>query len=249
MRGGTAVRCVLCWRTAAITREGAKISPILKRVLQLLILVAVQAAVLFLCAGSLRWPAGWWYMGLYFVLLLCGAIILLPNRAEVIAERSRGTSGGRRWDIWITRLMAVPTLGLLALAGFDERWNLTPPLPAWARVFGPLAFAAGYAIVLWAMHSNQYFSQVVRIQAERGHATVMSGPYRFIRHPGYLGMAISLLGAVFLLDTIWGLVCVAIYLVLIITRTAWEDRMLRAELPGYSEYAARTRYRLFPGLW
>jgi len=224
-------------------------SPILKRVSQLVLLVAVQAVLLFVCAGTLYWSAGWWYISLYLVLLSVGAIILLPNRSAVVAERSRGAAGGRSWDLWITRLMAIPALGLLVLAGLDQRWNLTSPLPLPPRLFGALAFSAGYGLVLWAMHSNPYFSQIVRIQSERGHTSVTSGPYRFVRHPGYLGMTISLFGAVFLLDTIWGLVCVAFYLILIIIRTSLEDRTLRMELPGYSAYAKATKYRLLIGIW
>jgi protein-S-isoprenylcysteine O-methyltransferase Ste14 len=224
-------------------------SPLLKRVFQLLTLVILQAVILFVSAGSLCWSAGWWYIGLYFAMLLLGSVIMLPNRAEVVTERSKGTTGGKSWDLKITRLMGIPTLGLLVLAGLDQRWNLTPPLPLWIRLFGVLAFGLGYAIVLWAMFSNQFFSQVVRIQSERGHVAVTSGPYRFIRHPGYLGMTISLLGAVFLLDSLWGIICFALYLILIVTRTMLEDRTLCAELPGYVEYASHTKYRLIPGIW
>jgi len=78
---------------------------------------------------------------------------------------------------------------------------------------------------------------------------VTDGPYRIVRHPGYLGMTTSLLGAVFLLDSLYGLACFALYLALIVVRTTFEDRTLRAELPGYAEYAARTKFRLIPGLW
>jgi protein-S-isoprenylcysteine O-methyltransferase Ste14 len=224
-------------------------SPILKRIFQLLMLVILQAAILFVSAGSLRWSAGWWYIGLYFAMLLLASIVMLPNRTEVVAERSKGTTGGKSWDLRITRLMPFPTLGLLALAGLDERWGLTPPLPLWLRLSGVLAFGSGYAIVVWAMYSNPYFSQVVRIQSERGHSTVTQGPYHFVRHPGYLGMTISLLRAVFLLDSLWCLTCFALYLILVVARTILEDRTLRAELPGYSEYVSHTKYRLIPGIW
>jgi len=139
-------------------------------------------------------------------------------------------------------------LGLI-ISGFDERWNWTPPLSLALHLFGVLAFCVGYALVLWAIYTNQYFSQVVRIQAERGHIAVTDGPYRLVRHPGYLGMSTSMLGAVFLLDSLWGFACFAIYMTLVITRTALEDRTLQAELPGYAEYVTRTRYRLVPGLW
>lgn len=224
-------------------------SPILKRIFQLLMLVILQAVILFVSAGSLRWSAGWWYIGLYFALLLVASVILLPTRSEVVAERSKGTKGGKSWDLWITRLIAIPTLGVLALAGLDQRWNWTLPLPLWVRLIGALGLGAGYAMVVWAMYSNPYFSQVVRIQSERDHIAVTSGPYRFIRHPGYLGMTISMLGTVLLLDSLWGLICFALYLVLVITRTTLEDRTLRAELPGYPDYVSHTKYRLFPGIW
>jgi len=87
----------------------------------------------------------------------------------------------------------------------------------------------------------------VRIQTERGHVAVTDGPYRTVRHPGYLGMSTSMLGSVFLLDSRWGLVCFALYMALVITRTALEDRTLPTELPGYAAYMTRTRYRLIPG--
>jgi protein-S-isoprenylcysteine O-methyltransferase Ste14 len=224
-------------------------SPIIKRIFQLLVLFILQAAILFFSAGSLVWSAGWQYLGLYFSMLLFASIIILPKHAEVVAERSKGTTGGKSWDLRITRLMAFPTLGLLLLAGLDQRWNLSPPLHLWVRLFSALAFMAGYAIVLWAMFSNPFFSRVVRIQSERGHVAMTGGPYRFVRHPGYLGMTLSMLGSVFVLDSFWGLVCFAFYLALIITRTALEDRTLQAELPGYSEYATHTKYRIIPGLW
>jgi protein-S-isoprenylcysteine O-methyltransferase Ste14 len=224
-------------------------SPVISRIFQLLGMVLVQAILLFGCAGTLEWSAGWWYTGLYLAMLVAASLIMLPGRTEVIAERSRGARGARTWDLWVTRLVAIPTLGLLALAWLDQRFGWTPPLPAWCRLLGALAFMAGYALVVWAMYANRFFSQVVRIQTERGHVAVTDGPYRIVRHPGYLGMILSMIGSVFLLDTLWGLICFVLYLALVITRTILEDRTLLAELPGYVEFATRTRYRLFPGLW
>ena len=224
-------------------------SPMLSRILQLLVLVLLQAVLLFVSAGTLRWSAGWWYIGLYVLMLMGASFVMIPHHREVIEERSKGAKGGKSWDLWLTRLMAIPSLGLLVLAGLDQRWNWTLPLPAWLRLLGGVLFALGYALVLWAMYTNNFFSQVVRIQKERGHVAVTQGPYRIIRHPGYLGLTTSMLGAVFLLDSLFGLACFAIDLVLIILRTRLEDQTLLAELPGYPEYATRTRSRLFPGLW
>ena len=224
-------------------------SPIFLRILQLIVLVIIQGVLLFVSAGSLRWPAGWWYIGLYVLMLLLASFLMIPNRREVVEERSKGAKGGKTWDRWLTQLMIIPSLGLLVLTGLDQRWNWTQPLPLWLRLSGVVIFILGYALVLWAMYTNKYFSQVVRIQSERGHVAVTDGPYRIVRHPGYLGMTTSMLGAVFILDSLYGLACFLLYLVLIITRAALEDRTLQAELPGYAEYATRTRYRLFPGVW
>jgi protein-S-isoprenylcysteine O-methyltransferase Ste14 len=232
-----------------MNRQEVDMSPILLRILQLLMLVLLQAVLLFASAGDLRWQAGWWYISLYVLMLAAASFVMIPHRREVIEERSKGAKGGKRWDYWLTQLMILPSLGLLVLAGLDQRWSWTAPLPAWVRLSGAFLFVAGYALVLWAMYANKFFSQVVRIQTERGHVAVTDGPYRIVRHPGYLGMTISMLGAVFLLDTVFGLACWLLYLVLILLRIAREDQTLQAELPGYREYAARTKFRLVPGLW
>jgi protein-S-isoprenylcysteine O-methyltransferase Ste14 len=209
----------------------------------------LQAALLFISAGSVRWLAGWWYIGLYILMLAGASFVMLPTRREVVEERSKGTKGGKAWDLYLTRLMIIPSFGLLIVSGLDERWGWTPPLQTWIRLLGVSFFLLGFMLVLWAMYTNKYFSQTVRIQTERGHTAVTSGPYRLVRHPGYLGMIISLLGAVFILDSLWGITCFAFYLAVIITRTAFEDRTLQAELPGYREFTQKTKYRIIPGVW
>ena len=224
-------------------------SPILRRIIQLLFLVAVQAILLFVSAGTIRWSAAWWYIGLYIGMLFMASFILIPRRPDVIAERGKGTQGGKPWDLWITRLISIPSLGLLILAGLDERFSWTPPLPLWAFVPGVLMFIIGYAVVLWAMYTNQYFSQIVRIQTERGHTAVTEGPYHIIRHPGYAGMLTTFIGCILILNTLYGLYLYLLYAILVIIRTSLEDRTLQAELPGCAEYAQHTRYRLLPGLW
>ncbi len=110
-------------------------------------------------------------------------------------------------------------------------------------------FCSGYAALVWAMSSNPFFSKVVRIQPEHGHILAEGGPYRFVRHPGYVGMLISMFEAVYLLDSPWCLVCFVLYMAVLIARTALEDRDLCAGLPGYLAYTRRTRYRLLPGVW
>lgn len=224
-------------------------NPILRRIFQLLVMVLLQAALLFASAGSLRWLPAWWYLGLYVGMLAAASFVMIPHRSEVIAERGRGVQGAKPWDLWITRLIAIPALGLLLLSGLDFRFGWTGSLPPWVLVTGGLFFVLGYAIVLWAMYTNQFFSQVVRIQEERGHSAVTGGPYRFVRHPGYCGMFLAMIGSVLLLGSVYGWVCTLFYAVLVVIRTALEDRTLQAELPGYAEYARKVRYRLLPGVW
>jgi protein-S-isoprenylcysteine O-methyltransferase Ste14 len=99
------------------------------------------------------------------------------------------------------------------------------------------------------MASNRFFSSVVRIQTDRGHTVATGGPYRFVRHPGYVGMMVSALGTTILLGSLWAFIPATLLIGLIIFRTALEDRTLQNELEGYKEYAARVRYRLLPGVW
>jgi protein-S-isoprenylcysteine O-methyltransferase Ste14 len=99
------------------------------------------------------------------------------------------------------------------------------------------------------MATNAFLSTRVRIQEDRGHRVVTTGPYRMVRHPMYAATIIGFAGVSLLLGSWWAFVPGAVCTVLFIIRTALEDRTLQAELPGYKDYAARTRYRLLPGVW
>jgi protein-S-isoprenylcysteine O-methyltransferase Ste14 len=224
-------------------------NPILKRVIQLLGLTAIQAALLCLSAWSLTWLEGWLYVGIYIFLIAVSMFIFLPKRPEVVAERSKGSEGGKPWDLLLTRLMAIPSLGMLVVAGLDHRFGWKPDLGLAAQIVGAVLYTLGYLITLWAMYTNKFFSSIVRIQKERGHQSVTGGPYHFIRHPGYIGMVTSALGVVLLLNSSWAFISFALYGSLVVTRTALEDKTLQAELDGYKEFAAHTRYRLIPGIW
>lgn len=224
-------------------------NPIFKRILQLLGLTAIQAILLCLSAWSLTWLEGWLYVGIYLLLIAAASLVMLPKRPEVVAERSKGTQGGKSWDLLLTRLMAIPSLGMLVVAGLDRRFGWRPEAGLPAQVLGGMLFILGYLVVLWAMYSNKFFSSVVRIQKERGHQAITNGPYHIVRHPGYVGMLISALGAVLLLNSTWALIAWALYGIVVVIRTTLEDKTLLAELVGYKEFALHTRYRLLPGIW
>jgi protein-S-isoprenylcysteine O-methyltransferase Ste14 len=122
-------------------------------------------------------------------------------------------------------------------------------MPAAVQVLGGIGFVPGMVLVYWAMLANPFLAQVVRIQSERGHQTVSSGPYRYVRHPMYVGILVSYGSTPLLLGSWLALVPFAIMGALLVLRTALEDKTLQAELDGYKEYAQRVRYRLLPGVW
>jgi len=131
------------------------------------------------------------------------------------------------------------------LAGSTGRGRCPPALQPVALV----GYTAGMALAVWAMVSNRFFSPVIRIQHERGHTLVTAGPYRFVRHPGYVGAIVAMLCGGIVLGSWWALVPLAPFGILVLRRTVMEDRMLREQLAGYAGYAAQVRYRLLPGLW
>jgi protein-S-isoprenylcysteine O-methyltransferase Ste14 len=221
---------------------------ILARVLQIAVVFGVIGAVLFVAAGRLDWPWAWLMLGIYLASVAVNATAM-RHHPETVAERGRPAEM-KRWDQVISGLWGLAQFLLVPLvAGLDERFGWTAELAAAWHLAGALAFAAGLALFGWAMVTNAYFSTVVRIQAERGHTVCRSGPYRWVRHPGYVGAILQSLAMPLLLGSAWALAPGVAAAALMTLRTALEDRTLQAELPGYREYAQEVRYRLVPGVW
>lgn len=222
---------------------------IVRRLIQLLIFILIQAAILFLASGRLDWMMAWVYLGIYVGLIVVNGIVILPRNPDLIAERGQIKENAKDWDKRISALYAVCSLGILVVAGLDQRFRWSPPLNLTVELIALALYILGFALASWAMASNRFFSSVVRIQTDRGHTVATGGPYRFVRHPGYVGGIASGLGAALLLGSWWALIPAGLLIGLIILRTALEDRTLQNELDGYKEYAGRVRYRLLPGVW
>lgn len=219
-----------------------------KRLIQVAAQVGIQALVLFLSAGTLAWPQAWAFLGLYLVGIAVNAW-LMRRTPEKIAERAR-TAGAKKWDKVVGGLgAAMHFIVLLAVAGSDVRFEWTGALPLAVYLIGAVVSILGFALFSWAMIENAYFASCVRIQAERGHAVCSTGPYRFVRHPGYVGFILQSSGLPLFLGSLWALVPGALAAVLMVVRTALEDRTLQDELTGYRDYAQEVRYRLLPGIW
>ena len=203
------------------------------------------AAALFASAGTFAIAAFWVYLAILATVFVASFAMLDPG---LLRERMR--PGGKPPPLGL-KLFTVVLLLHLIVAGFDRgRLHLSDGIPPWLQATGLAVVAAAYALVLWAMRVNRFFSSVVRIQFDRGQRVVTTGPYSFIRHPGYsAGILIVLASGIALGSWLAAALLVVTSLPFLFYRTIAEDRVLLAELPGYREYAGRVRWRVIPGVW
>ncbi len=224
---------------------------IVKWIVQSALGLVAYGLILFLAAGRVDWIWGWAQLIILAAFMAAHPLLLIPINPELLAERQKGLrdEGVKTWDKWIAGLGAGMLLPMWVVAGLDIRFNWTGELPLALHLGGLLANALGYALFIWAMVSNAYFAEGVRIQQERGHKVATGGPYRYVRHPGYAGAIVAGLATPFLLGSMWALIPAVISATLYVVRTSLEDKTLMEELPGYVEYVQQTRYRLLPGAW
>jgi protein-S-isoprenylcysteine O-methyltransferase Ste14 len=210
----------------------------------------VLIAILFGAAGRWDWAMGWALSGIYVVSSGLAAVLFLSVNPAMLAERARPHPGTKAWDWALLAGLNLLTIGTCFVGGLNIRLGWAPHVPTGLEFVGLAAAALGYDVLLtWAMASNAFFVATVRIQTDRHHAVATDGPYRYIRHPGYLGGLLLRLGMPFMLGSVWALVPAGLSAVVLVVRTVLEDKTLHAELPGYREYAERVRYRLLPGVW
>jgi len=200
-------------------------------------------------AGDINWWPAWALIAVTSAWILATAIAILRHRPDLLAERLGPRKGAKRWDTAIMSVHGILQLAVYILAGLDHRFGWSGALPASLQFAALIVCSLGYSLVVWATASNAFFSQIVRIQTERGHTVVTGGPYHYVRHPAYAGALLTLLSVPILLASWWVLLIGVVDACLMIMRTALEDRTLLAELPGYLEYALQVRQRLVPGLW
>ena len=209
----------------------------------------VFLAILLACAGSLRyWPA--WIYAATGALTFAAMQLVLRGDPELARERAKPGPDAERWDKRLLGLGFLATLAQLVVAGLDAgRFHWHPRLAwPWAAA-GLLLVLAGMAVFLLALRENRFFSAVVRVQRDRGHAVCRSGPYGVVRHPGNAGMLVGALGLPLLFQSAWSAIPAAIFAALLVVRTRLEDAVLARDLDGYRDYQRETRYRLVPGLW
>ncbi|GAI03570.1 unnamed protein product [marine sediment metagenome] len=174
-------------------------------------------------------------------------MVVIPS--EVIEERGRKKENVKKWDKILTTINSFPYIGIYILSGLDYRFNWSINFNISIHIEGLFFFILGAMIFTWSMISNKFFSTMVRIQTEREHRVVTTGPYKIIRHPGYVGFILMSLATPISLGSLYGLIMSGFVVVILIIRTALEDRTLKNELTGYLEYSKKVKYRLVPFIW
>lgn len=204
---------------------------------------------MFIVAGRIDWWQGWLVMPLLFVLTAMAFQYLKRVNPEVIVARSQSHTGSEGWDqVWLA--IFVPTvLAIFLAAPLDtERLKLWPLSVTWFWL-GLIGMIPGMLLTIWAEVVNPFFEPTVRIQTDRKQYVIRTGPYAYIRHPGYLALLLFLPSLALMLGSGLALWFALACDFLVAIRTALEDRTLQKKLPGYLEYSREVRYRLIPGIW
>ena len=211
----------------------------------------VFTLALFIAAGTVAWPAGWTFLGLLFGFAVATSWWLLRHSPGLLAERITGIGkpGQPTWDkvfFAVIELFFVAWLVLMALDAVRFRWS---QMPEWLQVAGAVPLLGSFYLFFLTFRENPYLSPAVRVQAERGHRVVCTGPYRYVRHPMYAGVIPFIVGATLLLGSWYGLLFGLILVAGIVFRAVKEEHILRVELPGYDAYMTQVRYRFIPYVW
>jgi protein-S-isoprenylcysteine O-methyltransferase Ste14 len=221
---------------------------IAKLVFEEIVLMLAMAAALFVPAGTFDWPAAWLFLAEFAVLSLVVAIWMARYAPALLAERlsSPIQANQKAWDRLFIACVGLGFVGWLAVMGLDARlqWSRVPP---WTQVAGAMGLAAAFAVSWATFRENGYAAAVVKVQA--GQTVIDTGPYRLVRHPLYFGAMLFFAGSALMLGSWWGLAGGLLLTLLVAVRAVGEERVLRLELAGYEDYAARVRYRLVPGVW
>lgn len=206
--------------------------------------------IIFLAAGTWHWGRGWFCVLFYIITMSISGILVESLNPGLIQRRTRLVrKDTKSFDRIILRLYIPLTFIQPLLAGLDAvryRWS---SLPFWTIYPGILLQIIATILITWVLLKNPHAETSVRIQHDQSHSVVRSGPYQFVRHPMYVGAILSAPATALILGSAWSFVIAALVAIILVIRTALEDKTLQQELPGYREYTEMTRYRLVPGLW
>ncbi len=230
--------------------ENLKITP--RELFSFIVVTLVYALFPLLIVGRWDWWPGWAYAGLMILSTIASRAIAFRKNPGILAERAHSLENkdAKEWDKKLVPFAAMlGPISLLIVSGLEARFTWTPVLANWIPLTALAALILALLFGNWAFLENQFFSGTVRIQTERGHYVIDTGPYHYVRHPGYASAIWTYIAMPLLFGSLWGLIPAIITTALFVLRTALEDKTLQEELPGYKEYTRRTKYRLMPGIW
>jgi protein-S-isoprenylcysteine O-methyltransferase Ste14 len=223
---------------------------IAKLLLQNSFFVLAMGALLFASAGTLQWPGAWAFLATSAVLGPACGLWLARTDPALLAERLRLTArdGQPAADKKFMLVFVATAFVWFVAIGIDRRAHASHvPLPLEALGLAMYLLSTGF--IMWVFHENSFAAPVIKVQAERAHHVISTGPYAWVRHPMYSGVMLFFVGAPLLLGSWWGVAMAPLFVVLFAIRIAIEERALIAGLPGYADYTAQVRYRLVPGFW
>ena len=206
-------------------------------------------ALVFLPAGSISWWPGWIFITVLILAFGISALVLARVNPIIYRARSRLQPGTKRWDKVLLAIMLPAMVAIVPLAALDAGRFHWSAVPDWLVGLAYVALLAGIALTGWAQAVNPFFEPGVRIQSERHQRVVNTGPYRFVRHPGYLSALLLFFGMALSLASFWAVIPAAFASAILVLRTSLEDRLLQTELQGYEAYSRRVRWKLIPGVW
>jgi protein-S-isoprenylcysteine O-methyltransferase Ste14 len=204
--------------------------------------------VLFLAAGTLAWPAGWIFLILFYSFVVVAVRLLSKHNPGLLEERMSVFKPNPKRDTMFLLLSAVSLVWLVVMPLDAVRFHWSH-IPLWLQVVGALVQVGSFACMYLAFRENAYLTPTVRIQEERGHAVVSTGPYRYVRHPMYTGFHLFFVGMPLLLGSAFGLLLALVLIGLFVRRAVLEERLLREDLPGYDAYMAQVTSRFIPHVW
>lgn len=219
---------------------------IIRRLIQVLVILVIQLFLVFIAAGTFK-------LVWVFAFIACSFLILIINfivvPLDVIKERGSKKKNVKKWDKIISGINAAPSLGLYIVSGLDLRFKWTGSISVWIHVVGLILLFSSSMLFTWSMVSNSFFSTMVRIQDDRNHTVASEGPYKYVRHPGYVAFILMSISTPLIFGSLYALICSLMTLILMIIRTNLEDKTLQKELDGYEAYTLQVKYKLIPYLW
>jgi protein-S-isoprenylcysteine O-methyltransferase Ste14 len=218
----------------------------IRAILRVIISIGLMFVILFGSAGRWDYWHGWIFFLLHIYVTMF-AWLIIPS--ELLQERTKPGPGTKEWDYIFFIFFSLLYITPYVAASDGGQYHWTGDFPLWVNVLAFIIIFLGYSLTILSVWRNRFFSMTVRIQEDRGHYVIDKGPYAFIRHPGYAGTILSYFGIPFALNSLWALIPAGLLAIVFIIRTYMEDVTLQKELPGYTDYAARVKYRLIPRIW